>query len=156
VWACAQIQPQRDRLAIHCLAEAGYRPYYPRLRVQRIVRRRKVERTPALFPGYAFVVIESEWYGAKWSPGVIGLLMDGIRPARVADAIIDDLRARERAGLVELPEAPRFRRGDLIKVTSGSLEGRLGLFQGMRAQQRVEVLLGALRINLPRSSIEAA
>ena len=29
---------------------------------------------------------------ARWSIGVIGLIMDGIRPARVADQIIDDLR----------------------------------------------------------------
>jgi hypothetical protein len=30
--------------------------------------------------------------------------MDGIRPARVADQIIDDLRKHERNGLIELPQ----------------------------------------------------
>jgi hypothetical protein len=41
--------------------------------------------------------------------GVIGLIMDGIRPARVADSVIEDIRSRERGGLVELPKRDAFK-----------------------------------------------
>jgi hypothetical protein len=47
----------------------------------------KIERTPLLFPGYAFVLIVLQWHAARFAPGVIGLIMDGERPARVPDSV---------------------------------------------------------------------
>jgi transcription antitermination factor NusG len=40
--------------------------------------------TPALFPGYCFVVIESQRHAARSSPGVRALVMSGEAPARIA------------------------------------------------------------------------
>ena len=34
-WACAQVEPRRERLASHCLGLAGYEIYQPLLREQR-------------------------------------------------------------------------------------------------------------------------
>ena len=56
-WAAAQLQPQRDGLALHCLRQAGFETYAPRLREPRTAHGRKVVRTPLLFPGYLFVFI---------------------------------------------------------------------------------------------------
>ena len=39
---CAQLEPQRERLALHVLAIIGYEPYLPRVREHRIVRQQKV------------------------------------------------------------------------------------------------------------------
>ena len=86
--------------------------------------------------------------------------MDGIKPARVADHIIDDLRKRERNGLIELPQRSGLKLGDRVRVLHGPLAGQLGLFAGMRAHERVLVLLALLggqqRVELPKDSIEAA
>jgi Transcription termination factor nusG len=82
-WAAAQLQPQRDQLALHCLKLFGFETYAPRLRDQRTIRGSKVIKTPLLFPGYAFVLIELQWSQARWSPGVVRLVMDGITPAVV-------------------------------------------------------------------------
>jgi len=49
-WAAAQLQPQRDGLALHCLRQAGFETYAPRLREHRTAHGRKVVRTPLLFP----------------------------------------------------------------------------------------------------------
>jgi len=49
-WAAAQLQPQRDQLALHCLKLFGFETYAPRLRDQRTIRGRKVIKTPLLFP----------------------------------------------------------------------------------------------------------
>ena len=51
-WAAAQLQPQRDQLALHCLNLFGFETYAPRLRDQRTIRGRKVIKTPLLFPAY--------------------------------------------------------------------------------------------------------
>ena len=41
-WAAAQLQPQRDGLALQCLRQAGFETYAPRLREHRTVHGRKV------------------------------------------------------------------------------------------------------------------
>src|SRR5262245_57457015 len=109
-WAVARLEPHREQLALRCLGLAGYETYFPRLREHRISHGRRIEVRPPLFPGYCFLTVEAQWYAARWSIGVIGLIMDGVRPARVADQIIDDLRKRERNGLIELSKRPALQR----------------------------------------------
>ena len=116
----------------------------------------------ALFPSYAFVLIEWQWHAARWAPGVTRLIQNGgEEPARVPDRIIDELRSRERCGLVELPPpppSPRFRPGDKVCVTTGPLTGFPGLVSTMRPRQRVEVLLqmlgGLQRVELAAVAVE--
>jgi transcription antitermination factor NusG len=91
-WAAAQLQPQRDGLALHCLRQAGFETYAPRLRERRTLNGRAVVRTPLLFPGYLFVLIELQWSRAQWSPGVVRIVMNGGMPAAVPDAVIAQLR----------------------------------------------------------------
>src|SRR5215471_14350155 len=113
-WAAAQLQPQRDTLALHFLRQAGFETYAPRLRERRTVQGRKVVRTPLLFPAYAFVLIQMQWHAARWAPGVIRLVMDGVQPAVVPDAVIAEIRKREVGGLVELPKPPLARLGGRV------------------------------------------
>jgi transcriptional antiterminator RfaH len=156
-WACAQLQPARERLALHCLTLAGYTAYLPRLRQWRVSRGRRLETTPSLFPGYAFVLIELQWHAARWAPGVTRIVLDGAAPAHVPDAVIAEIRSRERNGLVELP--PRLKRGDAVRVLKGPFEGRLAIYQEQTAHERVAILLALLgarqRVTLPRGDVEA-
>ena len=157
-WAAAQLQPRRDGLALHFLAQAGYETYAPRLRERRTVRGRSVIRTPLLFPGYLFVLIELQWHAARWAPGVARLAMDGEAPAHVPDGVIGAIRQRERAGLVELP--PRLQRGDRVRVLCGPFAEQLALYQGQSGPERVAVLLAVLggqrRAVLPADAVERA
>jgi transcription antitermination factor NusG len=156
-WAAAQLQPQRERLALHCLAGAGYTVYLPRLRQHRVSHGRKIVTTPPLFPGYAFVLIELQWHAARWAPGVAKIVLDGAAPARVPDQVIAEIRSRERNGLVEL--APRFKRGDPVKILSGPFREQLALYDGMPARERVAVLLALFgserRLTLRAGDVEA-
>jgi len=158
-WCCAQTEPKREAAATHFLGLAGYEVYCPRLRLVRPRRGRKIVSQPPLFPGYAFLVVEAQWYAARWSAGVIGMIMDGTHPARVADSVIADIRKRERNGLVELAPPPGFRRGDPVRITCGIFAGQLALFEGRRPHQRVAILLAWLgaqrRIDLPRDAISS-
>jgi len=157
-WACAQLEPQRERLATHCLALGGFEVYCPRLREQVRNRGRKIVRTPPLFPGYAFVLIVSAWWTARWSPGVRRLVMDGEQPARVPDEVIADIRSRERNGLVELPKPRGLMSGMKVRVISGPLHDQIGLLALLKPHERVLVLLqllgGQQRVELARNAIE--
>jgi transcriptional antiterminator RfaH len=141
-WACVQLESNRERLALHCLGLAGYQVYFPRIQVRKL-------KTAALFPGYAFVLIQMQWHAARWSPGVIRLVLDGMQPARVPDKVIADIRGRERNGLVELAPAPGFRRGDQVRIKRGVFIGQLAVFEGMRPHDRVAVLLQLLGSQRP-------
>src|SRR5262249_22825384 len=127
-WCCAQVEPRRERLASHCLGLAGYEIYQPLLREQRRSHGRKITVAPPLFPGYLFVWVVRGWWDARWSPGVVRLIMDGLLPARVPDAVIAEIRGRERNGLVELPKlrgrTPRTR----ARVISGPLREQIGIW----------------------------
>jgi transcriptional antiterminator RfaH len=157
-WACAQLQPARERLALHCLALAGYETYRPLLRQHRVSRGHRIETTPALFPGYAFVLIELQWHAARWAPGVTRIVLDGAAPARVPDGVIDEIRSRERGGLVEMPRRELARVGDPVRVVRGPFQGQLGIYAGMKPRERVEVLLailgGAQRVTLAADAVE--
>jgi len=157
-WACAQIEPYRERLALHCLGLNGFEVYCPRLREQIRSRGRKIVRTPLLFPG-AFVLVVSAWWSARWSPGVRRLVMDGEVPAHVPDAVIAEIRSRERNGLVELPKPRGLMPGMRVRVTSGPLSAQIGMLAVLRPHERVIVLLqllgGQQRVELARNAIEA-
>jgi transcription antitermination factor NusG len=154
-WAAVQLQASRERLALHCLSKVnGFEIYSPRIKAPRA--RREVGTRP-LFPGYCFVLIVSQWWAARWSPGVIRIVLDGAVPARVPDQAITELRRREHRGVIELPKPPGLHAGDRVKILRGPFGGHLGLYAGMKPHERVDVLLrllgGACRVTLAKSDI---
>jgi len=153
-WACAQIN--REQLALHFLGMAGYQTYLPRLRVRRA--NGAARKPPPLFPGYAFVLVELQWHRAAKTPGVVCLVLDGEKPAKVPDMVIENLKKRERGGLIELPPPPGFRRGDRVRVRNGALTGYLGLYEGQRGADRIAILLSWLgserTVVLPKGDVE--
>jgi transcriptional antiterminator RfaH len=160
-WCAAQLQASRERLALHMLQEIeGFTVYAPRLRQRRRYHGRWIETLPLLFVSYAFVQIELQWHRARWAPGVVRLVMDGLRPARVPDLVVSELRRREHKGAVELPQPPGLRAGDKVRIVRGAFGGHLGLYEGMRPHERVDVLLqllgGACRVVLPKGDVAAA
>ena len=160
-WCCAQVEPRRERLASYTLALAGYEIYQPLLREQRRSRAgRKIIVTPPLFPGYLFLWVVSGWWNARWSPGVVRLIMDGLVPAHVPDAVISEIRSRECGGFVELPKPRGLRPGMRVRVISGRLHDQIGLLAVLRPHGRVLVLLhllsGERPVELVRGAIEVA
>jgi transcriptional antiterminator RfaH len=156
-WACARLQLRRETLALHCLKLAGYEIYLPRLRERRVRFGRKIVLTPALFPGYAFVWIELQWHAARWAPGVLGLVMSGDVPVRCPDGVIEQIKRRERGGLVDLPS--RLRRGDRVRILRGPFTGHLAIYADTPARDRVAILLALLggqhRVVMSRGDIKA-
>ena len=121
-WAACRLEPHRENLALHCLALAGYATFYPRIRDRRIRHGRKIELRPALFPGYAFVLIQLQWHTARWAPGVVRIVLDGGVPARVPDSVIAEIRSRARGGLIELSKR-ELEPGARVRIVRGPLQG---------------------------------
>ena len=158
-WAVVQLQPQREAFALRSLARADFTVYAPRLREWRTVPGKgQRQRELALFPGYAFLLVRLQWHAARWCPGVIRLVMDGFRPAKVPDAVIDEIRMREHNGVIEIPRR-QLKAGDRVKILSGPFNGQLAIYAGMSGFERVEVLLqilgGMVRITLASEQVEA-
>jgi transcriptional antiterminator RfaH len=158
-WCAAQLEPRRERarLALHLLAQEKFVVYAPKLREQRIVRGRREDHETFLFPGYAFVLIQLQWSAARWCPGVVRLIMDGLQPARVADEVIEAIRVRERNGAVVLPRNG-LKPGNKVRLLAGPFSGHCAVYAGMSGLERVAVLLHLLgserRIILAQRDIE--
>jgi transcriptional antiterminator RfaH len=157
-WCACRLQLHREALALHCLGLNGYETYYPRLRDRRIRFGRTIENRPALFPGYAFVLIQLQWHTARWTPGTLGLIMGGSGPAKVPDGVIAEIRRREVDGLIDLPKPAPLRRGARVRILRGPFTSHLAIFADMRPRQRVEILLqllgGEQRVTLAKNDIE--
>jgi transcriptional antiterminator RfaH len=157
-WAVSRVELHRERLALHCLGLAGFETYLPRLRDRRVVRGRRIEVTPPLFPGYLFILIQERWWDARWCPGTLGLIMNGAGPAHVPDAVVDEIRRRERNGAIVLPRVGP-KPGDRVRLLAGPFQGHLAIYAGMSGLERVAVLLSLLggerRITLARRDVEA-
>jgi len=156
-WAVVRVEPRREKIAKIFLKLAGFEFYAPKIAEKRLRRGRKITRVSALFPGYLFVSIELQWHAARWSPGVLGLIMDHDTPAHIADSVINEIRSREHRGLVVLPDpgAP-FMPGERVRIHAGAFAGKLALYAGMSGPGRVAVLLASLRVTLPLSDVRAA
>jgi transcriptional antiterminator RfaH len=159
-WCCAQHETNRERLALHTLGLNHFEVYLPRIRTQRVTATRKtLESSVALFPGYLFIrIVEGRWWDARWSVGIVRIIRDGERPAVVPDAVIDEIRAREVGGLIQLaPPPPEFSPGDELRIVRGAFAGQIVLFEGMTSRQRIEVLFVLLgsprRVTLPRADV---
>jgi len=125
-WAACRLEPHRENLALHCLGLAGFVTYLPRIRERRVSHGRKIKVRQPLFPGYCFFVVEAQWHAARWSVGVLGLIMDGLRPAKVPDNVIAEIRSREVGGLIELAPPPSLRRGARVRILAGPFRDRGG------------------------------
>jgi transcription antitermination factor NusG len=135
-WSVAQCETHREPVAAQFLKAGGFECYFPRIKIQ--------QRVAPLFPGYVFVQIVDRWWSISNTVGVIRLLNSGDRPARLRDEIVNSIKAKERNGLVKLPQRPGLKVGDKIRIIRGSFEGHLGIYAGMSGKARERILLELL------------
>jgi transcription antitermination factor NusG len=149
-WTVAVAMSQREDLVRHHLDRAGFETYVPKIK--------DGKRSAPLFPGYLMVRVVVRWYPVRWCPGVLRLLMDGERPARLRDAVVDEIKGREVRGFVKLPKPPTLQEGQPVRVITGTFAGRTAIYAGMSGAQRERVLLDLLgqsvTVTMPVGSVE--
>jgi transcriptional antiterminator RfaH len=161
-WYVVHTQALAEEKAAFNLRRQGFDVYLPRY-LKRWRHARRVEKRPApLFPRYLFVQLDmarARWRAISSTLGVARLVCAGERPAPVPPGIVEAIRGREDAGgLFPLREVP-FRRGEAVRVVSGSLATAIGLFESLSDNDRVVLLLDLLgrkmRVALPIESVAA-
>ena len=151
-WAAAQTIAQREQPVADRLKRIGYCVVAPHGRFKIDGRL----RITAVFPGYVFLKVVSAWYDARWTLGVLRLVMAGDQPARVPDWEIEKIIQQTGSnGLVRIPKQPPIpprtliREGSTVRILTGSFRGIHAIYQGMSANDRQRVLLDLLGRKVP-------
>jgi len=134
-WFVVLANPQRESFVAERLEKLD--PYLP-------VFKNPKGRIKPLFPGYLFCPALEHWGAICSTIGVRGLLMSGDHPARISAEVIKGFRSKERGGIVQLPPPPRFRTGERLTITCGSLKYRSVIHSGMAGKDRERVLIEML------------
>ncbi len=162
-WFVAHTHARGEPLARINLLRQDFEVYLP----QYLKRRRHARRTDwvlsPLFPRYIFVHMDLErcrWRSIHSTIGISHLVGHGDRPAVLRDHIVDEIRARENErGVVNVQDAPPYRRGETVQITAGPLSDQLGLFEGVDDAQRVILLLDLLgrevQVRVPAEAVRA-
>jgi transcription antitermination factor NusG len=134
-WFIILANPQRESFVAERLEKLD--PYLP------VFKNPKGLIRP-LFTGYLFVPSQEHWGWICSTIGVRGLLMSGDHPACIPGMVIAGWRSKERGGIVQLPPPPRFRTGERLTITQGSLKYRTVIYSGMSGKDRERVLIEML------------
>jgi transcriptional antiterminator RfaH len=163
-WYVAQTQPNAESKAVAHLGRQGFVTYLPRY-MKRRRHARRVDLVPApLFPRYLFIEIDTtiqRWRSIFSTVGVSQLVCTGDTPTPVSDQVVTLLKDREdTAGFIQLDRRPMFRVGDKIRVLDGVFADCIGLYEGMKDNDRVAILLDLLgrkvRVMVDLESVSAA
>ena len=162
-WFVVRTQPRAEEKAVRHLANQGFATYLPRYRRRiRHARRNAIVLRP-LFPGYLFVQLDParcRWRSINGTVGVCEILINGNAPRPIADRIIHEIKEREdESGAVRLMP-PSFARGQVVRLLEGPLADVSGLFEEMRDENRVVLLVSLLgrqvRMQVSAAAIAAA
>jgi transcriptional antiterminator RfaH len=162
-WFVVRTQSRAEEKAMQHLTNQGFVVYLPRYRRRvRHARRNQIVLRP-LFPGYLFVHLDPErcrWRSINGTVGVREILTNGDTPLPVSDRIIDEIKSREdETGAIKLV-APTFARGQVVRLLEGPLAELNGLFEEMRDENRVVLLVSLLgrkvRMQVPAAAVAAA
>ena len=136
-WACAQLEINRERLALHCLGLAGYEVYLPRIRSQRATGLRKA--VTALFPGYVFVHMDlNDRLRVLQLPSVVRFISFNGHPVPLPEGEIETLSHGLASGIRAEPH-PYLKVGNRVLVKSGPLAGAEGIL--VRKKDKFRILL---------------
>jgi len=159
-WYVVRSKPRREEYAQDQLARRGVHTFLPRILESGLGGSPPV--AGPLFPGYLFACIDLavQYTRVVWTPGVRNLVAFGEVPTPVEREVIDFIQLRCGAeGIIHVVRT--FHDGDAVRVTSGPLEGLVGVVEGqVSARRRVQVLMELLqrrtRVSVPVEMLERA
>ena len=161
-WYVVFTHPHGEETASRHLERQGFATYLPRRWTLRRHARRQERVARPLFPRYLFVALDvctQRWRSVHSTVGVSRLVCRGDAPAPVPEGVVEQLiEQQDELGCIRF--APRFRRGDRVRILDGAFADLLGLYEEMTDTQRVTLLLDLLgrqvRVIVAPENLEAA
>ena len=144
-WFAIKTKARREQLAAEHLERQDFEVFLPRISLSKQRRGRWQTVVEALFPGYLFVHLDLDSQNVapiRSTRGVLGLVRLGGEVRAVPDGIIDDLRARQIDGSIEL--RPVFKPNDPVILVDGPMAGLNAVFKAQTGLERVTILLEIL------------
>lgn len=143
-WYLVHTKPRQEVCALQNLNQQGHDCYLPLLSSEKLLRGQISKTYEPLFPRYLFIRLNTGHSAKSWTPirstrGVSRLVSFGNQPAKVADELVELIRAREASGDIE--EKRLFKPGESIRVVDGPFGGVEGIFQSLDGTQRVMILI---------------
>lgn len=143
-WYCIYTKPKMEEsVSCQLLNLPDIEVFQPKLKRSGLRRGKVQEKTEHLFPCYLFSrFTPSRYYHLiTYTRGVKRIISDPSgHPCVVDDRIIDQIRSRLKDGYIYL-EPTIFNPGDRVMIQEGPLAGFTGIFQQLKARDRVLMLL---------------
>jgi len=140
IWLALYTKPYKERQVRDLLRAQDIDVYLPEITVQ---QKSGTKRKP-FFPCYLFARVDPRsptLTDVRWTPGLRCIVRSGHRPVPVPDAVVEHIRRRLQQ-LGTLKPADRFQEGDVVRITSGPLEGLEAIFdRRVSARGRVRIFL---------------
>ncbi len=145
-WGVVRVKAKQECLASQHLKRQSFRVYCPLIHRRARRASKWVDVCSPMFPGYVFVHIDLahlRWRPIQSTIGVKQLMCVAGRPSLLDENFIDDLRSRERDGVVSHPGRP-LEIGQSVRITSGPFDGLLATIVDMEQKDRLSVLMDLL------------
>ena len=146
-WYLVHTKPKQEKCALENLERQGYICYLPVIPSERLRQGLITVSNEPLFPRYLFIrlgmgAMDKSWVPIRSTKGVSRLVRFGLEPSKVDDALIELLRAQEKAAQVQ-PER-LFNKGERVCLTEAPFAGIVGIYQMAEGERRVMVLIELL------------
>lgn len=146
-WYLVHTKPRQEMCALENLQRQGYQCYLPTLPSEKLRHGVLMVTDEPLFPRYLFIRLGQGDSAPSWAPirstkGVSRLVSFGVKPAKVADSLVEALRAQE-ASVHALPRR-LFKPGERVRLTEAPFAGIEGIYQMAEGERRVIVLIELL------------
>lgn len=149
----AYTRPRKEFSAHQELLELELSPFLPVQTRSKIIRRRRVILTEALFSRYLFVEtnLTDESYSAiNACRSVEYLITNAGAPAIVPNAKIELLKMAEKSGAFDFSKTKsKFEIGDKVEILTGPFTGLIAKVQSASPRKRVKILMKWLGAEVP-------
>jgi len=145
-WYLVYTKPRAESEAKTHLARQGFEVLLPKLREQRIVRKRLQWVEEPLFKRYVFVggATDAAWSAVRSTRGASHIVRFGGQMTKIPMDLVQSL-----AQMGELIEAgvPMFTHGQTVRIGVGAFAGLEAVFQMSDGHERAQVLLQILGVD---------
>lgn len=147
LWYTIHTKPHQEKVAELNIRSLGIETLYPKIKKEKIIRRKKRDLVLPLFPGYLFAYfnLETHYRMVHYAGGVNKVVSFGDQPPMPVDnQVIEAINDRMKEGYISL-EPIDLAPGDLVEIKDGPFEGLSAIFEReMPDKERVVLLLDIL------------
>jgi len=150
-WYCVYTKPGQMEKARENIQRQGLEAFYPKIRVQRVIRGKKKWVVRPMFPNYLFAhfSLTQHYRSIHHTAGVSRVVSFGGLPPPVDEMIINELKTENAQGRVFALEPEGFKEGEKIRVIEGPFAGFSAVFKGeLKSRDRVIILLNLLKTSV--------